>query len=153
MGRVKVAVFGSRPRYGPEIERVEAFIDALYERDPSYIIVSGGAQGVDEAAEQRALALGMQVISFRPRNIKHGWEDEWWIERWELGGASPNVRPLLDHPAFADFGSAATYRDMLIAEEADRGVAFHYGNSPGTAMTLSFFEQQGKQGHRFTKED
>jgi hypothetical protein len=142
---VKVAVFGSRQGY--DLDRVARWVVKLWEKQgKDTILVSGGAEGVDRMAEQTWLALGGQVKSFRP--VKTGGdltsEDEYGIEVWELGGEHPTVSRPGNEPRFADYTSAATYRDMLIAEEADRGMAFWANKSRGTAGTITFFEVQGK---------
>lgn len=128
----KVAIVGSRE--GADLEHVVGFVTALRDKHPDTTLVSGGANGVDVTAEKAWLDLGGQVTSLRP--VKTG-PDEWSIERWELGGDNPRVFPLIHEPSFADYGSAALYRDILIVEEADRVVAFFKpGRSRGTAHTV-----------------
>jgi hypothetical protein len=146
-----VAVVGSRE--GIDRMRVERFMALLWvKQGPTTTVISGGAEGVDKWAEIAWLAHGGKVISLRPVQINgfHS-EDEYAIERWELGGPSPYKLTLKggEHPTFASYGSAATYRDMLIAEEATRGVAFRYKKSRGTTNTVGFFEAQGKPIHVF----
>ncbi len=141
---VKVAVVGSRE--GFDQERVQRFLCALGARHPDALLISGGAQGVDTWAEQGWMALGGQVRSYRPVKTAGGMqEDEYSIEVWSLG-----ERPMVfiaPGPTFADFNSAATYRDMLIAEHADRGVAFRFNKSRGTTLTIGFFEVLDKPIH------
>ena len=141
---MKVAVFGSRKGY--DLNHPGAWLHALWQKQgPTTTLISGGAEGVDKYAETTWIAFGGRVVSFRPRNVGGGLkEDDYVIERWELGGDKPMVFIPLGEPSFADFASAATYRDMLIAEEAERGVAFRYNNSRGTTTTVGFFEQLGK---------
>lgn len=141
---MKVAVVGSRQGY--DLNHLGSWLHALWQKQgPTTTLISGGADGVDRYAETTWIAFGGQVKSFRPVKVSD-WneEDEWGIEVWELGGPSPMVYRLIDHPTFADFGSAASYRDMLIAEEAERGVAFRANNSRGTTLTVGFFENLGK---------
>lgn len=109
------------------------FVNDLWAKHPDTILVSGGAPGVDKAAEQKWVELGGQVISLRPKQL--GLEN-YGIERWEIGGPSPRVFDLIDHPTFADYKSACLYRDMLMAEMSDRTVAFFRKfKSPGAAFT------------------
>ena len=115
----RIAVVG--PRRGAEQGVVQDFVRALHQQSPSAILVSGGADGVDSWAEAAWLALGGAVESYRVR--KHG-EDDFRIERWELGGDSPRVVPLLNEPSWYDWKSALLYRSMVVAEVADRVCAF-----------------------------
>ena len=143
MQQTIVAVFGSRGY--PNRTQVEQFIDALWRAEPYDIIVSGGADGVDKIAESRWLAYGGQVVSFRPLRIEDfdRWQ-QWAIQKWHLGGPHPSVRIMDEEPTWADFHGAATYRNMLIAEIAHKGVAFHSGGSGGTASTIDAFVAEKK---------
>jgi hypothetical protein len=64
----KIAVVGSRT-YG-DLQHVRAWVDRLARWDDSQnaetVIVSGGAKGVDHAAETEAKEHGIQVESIRP---------------------------------------------------------------------------------------
>jgi len=55
---MKVAIVGSR--HYPNLERVRKYVRKL---SPNDTIVSGGAKGVDQTAEDEARKLGMEVIS------------------------------------------------------------------------------------------
>lgn len=141
---MRVAVFGSRTGY--DMNHLDSWLHALWQKQgPTTELVSGGADGVDTYAEQTWLAFGGAVTSFRPLKI-NAWdkEDEYAIECWKLGGDSPMVFQMLDHPTWADFASAAAYRDMLIAEYAERGAGFRANKSRGTTLTVEFFESLGK---------
>lgn len=141
---MKVAVFGSREGY--DQNHLGAWLHALWQKQgPTTELISGGARGVDTYAETTWSALGGVVTSYRPVKVS-AWdkEDEYAIECWQLGAQPNMVFRLNDQPTFADFASAATYRDMLIAEEAERGVAFRHNNSRGTTLTVGFFENLGK---------
>lgn len=139
---MKVAVVGSRKWVG--LSRVEAFMGLLWNNHPGAIVVSGGAQGVDKAAELAWLGFGGSVISFRPNKL--GLE-EYAVNRYEFKDGLGAVVPLelFGHPTWATFEGAAFYRNMLIAEEADRGVAFWDGRSGGTAGTIDSFRAEGKE--------
>ena len=64
---MKVAIVGSR-NY-PDLEKVREFVRDLSQDD---IIISGGAKGVDETAEDEARKLGMEVISIPAEWNKYG---------------------------------------------------------------------------------
>lgn len=132
---MKIAVFGSRE--GFDSETIRAYLAPRF--DPTTILVSGGARGVDSFAEQAWQSLGGNVISLRPTVLSGGC---WAVERWESNEG--RVFIPVGEPEWADFKSAAFYRNMLIAEEADAGVAFHANNSRGTWSTRDAFEAEGK---------
>ena len=64
---MKVAIIGSR-NY-PELMKVREFVRALPDNT---IVISGGAKGVDETAEEEAKKLGLEVISITPEWDKWG---------------------------------------------------------------------------------
>ena len=64
---MKVAIVGTRTY--PDLEQVREYVRKL---SPEDIIVSGGAKGVDETAEDEARKLGMEVISVPPEWDKYG---------------------------------------------------------------------------------
>lgn len=63
----RIAIVGSR-RF-PRLELVEAFVVSLA---PGTVVVSGGAEGVDSAAERAARARGLEVIVFHADGKAHG---------------------------------------------------------------------------------
>lgn len=142
----RVAVVGSRQ--GADLEQVERFVRALYLRQPSSLLISGGATGVDKTAEQTWQSLGGRVQSFRPKRLESG---SYGVEVWNLGGPEPSVGVLSEpHPTFADYRSAALYRNMLIAEKADRVVAFYRRNrSAGAAHTLDAARSERKPFYEY----
>lgn len=129
-----VAIVGSRR--GADLEAVKSFVHALYVKQPDTLLVSGGADGVDKTAEQTWLELGGKVKSFRTREFgptKHA------VEVWELGGDEPRVYVPAEEPTWYDREGALFYRDVLIAEESNRVVAFYRrGRSPGTQFTAGW---------------
>ncbi len=145
---MKVAVFGSRK--GVTLERVGTYLSKR--ATTGVVVISGGADGVDHYAEQTWLALGGHVWSLRPITLG---PEEFGIEFWDLGGERPRVFHLRDHPTFGDYRSACIYRDMLIAEWADRGVAFRAGKhrSRGTSGTIEFFAWNKKPCAVYDEED
>ena len=64
---MKVAIIGSRTY--PDLEKVREYVRKLSQDD---IIISGGAKGVDETAEDEARKLGMEVISIPAEWNKYG---------------------------------------------------------------------------------
>ncbi|ANS04957.1 DNA uptake Rossmann fold nucleotide-binding protein [uncultured Mediterranean phage] len=64
---MKVAIVGTRTY--PDLEQVRDFVRQL---SPDDIVISGGAKGVDETAEDEARKLGMEVISVTPEWDKYG---------------------------------------------------------------------------------
>lgn len=148
MDRERVAVVGSRE--GADLEQVSAFLAELRVKHPLTTIISGGAKGVDKAAEEGWLALGGHVHSYRPKQI--GLE-EYGVEFWDLGGEQPRVFLLTNEPTFADYASACNYRDLLIAEECDRLAVFYApGRSRGAAFTAEMAGNFGKPVYEFEKE-
>jgi hypothetical protein len=59
---------------------------------------------------------------------------------------------LTGEPSWADFASAAWYRNLLIAEAAERLVAFWYNRSRGTADAIEAAIAAGKSHYIFTEE-
>lgn len=57
-----MAIVGSRDF--PRLDLVERFVRTLARRDPSVIVLSGRARGVDQAAESTAKEMGLRFIPF-----------------------------------------------------------------------------------------
>ena len=142
----RIAIVGSRQ--GADLEQVERFVRALYLRQPSSLLISGGAAGVDKLAEQTWLSLGGRVQSYRPKQLETG---RYGVEVWNLGDMQPSVGVLSEpHPTFADYRSACLYRNMLIAEKADRVVAFYRRNrSAGAAHTIDAARSERKPFYEY----
>lgn len=107
----RVAIVGSREY--PALGRVEA---AVRDLPDGTIVVSGGARGVDDAAERCARARGLTVVLHRAE--------------WQRDGR-------LDRGA----GYARNHR---IVADADRVLAFWDGRSRGTTHTVSLAVAAGK---------
>jgi len=121
---LRLAVVGSRQ--GADLSHVCDFVHGLRVFRDTLVIVSGGAAGVDQTAEQEWLKCGGRVISFRPRKLDHpSGDEEYAIEVWELGGDRPRVYIHEGYPTGATWKDAAFLRDILIAETCDRLVAFY----------------------------
>lgn len=142
---MRIALFGSQ-FCPPDMQRdAIAYVGALWKMDPGATVVSGGAEGIDSCVEHEALRLGMGLISIRP--YQQG--DLYGAEEWSW----PDFRVVrLGEPIWGDWSSAAVWRDMLIAERADRGACWHYKNSPGTWHTRDAFQAEGKQCFVYTEE-
>lgn len=143
----KVGVVGSRQ--GADLDHVRSFVRALHERQPDTTLVSGGGGDVDNAAEQEWLRLGGRVQSFRPVQLP---DDSYGVELWDLGGEQPMKFLLTQEPTWANFASAANYRDMLIAEAVQRLVVFYRrGKSRGAEGTAFFARVQGREVYEYER--
>lgn len=139
-----VAVVGSRQ--GADLEAVERFVRALRQRQPDTVLVSGGAKGVDKTAEDLWLKLGGVVWSYRPKQIG----DNYGVELWRLGEFPPSVGVLADSDFWAAYAGAAWYRNLLIAQKADRVVAFYRRNkSRGTMDTIDAARAEQKPFYEY----
>ncbi len=130
---MNIAVFGSRE--GVDRTIVEEYLAPRFR--PEVTLVSGGARGVDSFAENFWRGQGGQVLSIRPVQLA---DQDYGIEYW----TNESVWMPQDWPTFLDYGSAAISRDMLIADHADRGVAFWHNQSRGTGHTIAFLTGLGK---------
>ena len=142
----RVAVVGSRQ--GADLEQVERFVRALYLRQPSSLLISGGAAGVDKLAEQTWLSLGGRVQSFRPKMLE---PERYGVEVWNLGDPQPSVGVLGEpHPTWRTYAGAAWYRNLLIAEKAHRVVAFYRrSRSAGAASTVDAARAEHKPFYEY----
>ena len=132
-----LALVGSRE--GADLDHVRAFVAAL---PPDTRLLSGGAKGVDQTAEQTWLSLGGRVLSFRPTKLD---DENYGIQVWELGGDNPKTYTYSAYPTAADYRGACFLRNILIAETCDRLVAFYkHGKSPGTMFTQGWAHDIGK---------
>jgi len=102
---VKVAIVGSRTFFDRQL--VERVVKRLVERDPSVVIVSGGAQGADTLAERAARRLCSTAPIVFPAE-------------WHLHGRS-----------------AGFIRNQAIVNESDELVALWDGVSAGTMHSIS----------------
>lgn len=130
---MRIAVFGSRD--GVPREAVVEYLEPRF--DARVVLVSGGARGVDEFAETYWRGRGGRVLSIRPTKLQDG---TYAVEYWD----HEKVWVPTEWPTFEDFKSCAIFRDMVIAHEADRGVAFQANKSRGTGGTIGHFYREGK---------
>lgn len=139
-----IAIVGSRNySYLDDVKRLVRMIAEDDKKEPGFVIVSGGAQGVDTTAEQEAILCGLSVVSYRVYSIS---ADECGIEEWHMG-SQPYVRKMLEQPTFGNmphgegwsaYEAALAYRNSLIVAKADRVVAFRAAWSPGTTLAMDF---------------
>ncbi len=119
----RYAIVGGRPPRVPAsdadlahfervLEHVRAYVDTLPD---DAIVVSGGADGVDDAAAQAARARGLQVIEHLPDYKKY----------------SGKLAPLI--------------RNKLIVEDCDVLVAFPAPWSTGTWHAVRLAKDAGKE--------
>lgn len=144
----RVAVVGNRT--GADMSQVVAFMDALHAAQPDTIVISGGADGVDQMAESTWFRLGGRIRSYRPASYGDGWG----IEVWHYGGSEPAVVIPVEEQRvqFATYGQACVYRDWMIAEDCDRLCAFYRRGTvigTGTATTESLARDKGVQTYSF----
>ena len=144
----KVAVVGNRK--GADMQQVLDFMLALHARQPDTLIISGGAAGVDQMAESTWFRLGGRIRSYRPAP----WHEGYGVEVWNYGGSQPaEVLPVEAQQVQAkDYASAALYRDTLIAEDADRLVAFYRAGpvwNSGTQFTEGWARDRGVPTYTF----
>lgn len=137
-------------RRGADLEHVADVLNWLRQEHPDAIVVSGGASDVDTNAEQNWLQWGGVVHSYR---AKQQGPEEYVVEFWVLGGDQPSCFVMASEPVFADRTSALLYRDMLIAEDCDRLIAFYrWGKSPGTSYTAEWARHYGKKVYEYEAE-
>jgi hypothetical protein len=133
----KIAVIGSRQ--GVNALDVTLAVTALHEEHGEFILVSGGgpAKSVNAVAEQAALALGLPVISFRPKKLPNdGIDDQYGVEEWRLHKGAGTIIPH-HRPTWAKWEGAAFYRSLLLIDRATDGVlAFQHNKSRGTEFEI-----------------
>jgi len=109
---IKVAIVGSRGFKDLMLvaKKVQELNDAALADGSRVIIVSGGARGVDTAAENAANALGMDTVIFKPDWNKYG----------KRAGFIRNVDIITQSDvviAFWDGKSNGTRHDIYLAKE------------------------------------
>lgn len=117
---------------------VSRYMRQLYAKHPDAFVISGGAIGVDRAAESCAKQHKNPWLSYRPKgpvmyDRGNGAEELYAVQ--VVGDPDPGV-DLWDHGCYASYGAAAFARNTFIAQSADVVVAFQAGTR-GTANTIS----------------
>lgn len=134
----KIAFIGSRSWTDPDSIGLQ--INECFIEHGAFMLVSGGVAGACKIAEETAREFGIPIISFRPVQIdpfRYGVDEcrfyrgKVEVVRWEI--------------TWADYGSAAAYRSLLIAERADEGYAYWDGYSRGTDWEIEAFQAAEKQ--------
>jgi hypothetical protein len=129
----RVAIVGSRDY--PDKDEVFSYVTEL---PADTVVVSGGARGVDLAAESCAGTRGLTVVSYRPVKVNRAWR----VSRLTARGYASEQIWL---PAyFATFVQAAFFRNVQIVADCDRVVAFWDGRSRGTKSTIDIAGREGK---------
>lgn len=130
---MKLAVVGSRTF--ASLEKVRARLDdfgLLHSARPNVLpsleIVSGGAYGVDQWAEQWGHRHGFPVISFRVVQGGH---------MYHPSVVKPDgTQDRILGYGYSTYGQCAFARNSLIVEEADHVLAFWDGTSRGTKHSI-----------------
>lgn len=123
----------------PDLEAVDLYVQQLGNVD----VVSGGARGVDKAAEFAALASGLHVTSYRPFETDRGL---FVIYRW-LDGEDNG---MYGSRVYSGFTSAALARNGLIVRDCDELTAFWDGFSTGTKHTIDLARNAERRVHIIT---
>lgn len=108
-----IAIVGSRDF--PNLEMVQKFVESL---DDGTIIVTGGARGVDQAAEDAALPLGLFVQVIKPDWNRYG-RGAGMIRNTQIVKASDKV------VAFWDGESRGTMDTVKKARKVRKPVAIY----------------------------
>lgn len=140
-----VGIVGSRDY--PLPERVFAFVRGVAKKHPDATIVSGGARGVDKAAENAARLNGLSIISYRPYKYEamgHG-KTEWSVETVTAPDEHQENRRRINPPYYTSFPKAAFARNHWIVNDSDVVVAFWDGTSKGTAHSIRAAQTAGKR--------
>lgn len=114
MGKLRIGIVGSR-NFG-DLVRVAKLVEILKETKGDFVLVSGGAKGVDRAAAAAARARGLEVVEHLPKE---------------------DVKP---------FAKAAMERNTKIVEDSDFIFAFWSvtKESTGTVDTMRKALMAGK---------
>ena len=137
-----VAIIGSRAY--PDLSHVAFVVRGIAHKYPNATIVSGGAKGVDAAAEQAGSSARLTVLSYRPVKVEDGYVVD--LVTLPVGGRSTrkrfhNTRTL---SKYESFGQAAYARNLEIIDAADVVVFFQTDGSRGTQHGIDYAEAQGK---------
>lgn len=122
---MKIAIVGSRKFKDRDF--VENRIPEIL-RTSKYILISGGAKGIDSWAKEMADFLGCKSIIF-----KANWKDL----------SHPDA--VIKNGKYGQYDAMAGFRrNQVIVDEADKIVAFWDGKSSGTKDTIDRAIRAGK---------
>lgn len=138
-GAERIAVVGARAH--PDLDEVRAFV--LEEVAPGDTIVSGGATGVDQAAEETAILERLTVVSYRVEGLQGDLltVTEWV---WTPGRGKWRIARTWQMPAGTSMRDALIFRNTFVAIACTRMVAFTRGTKGGTADAM----RQAQRFHR-----
>lgn len=122
----------------PEIKKVETYVRGL----KPLAIVSGGAVGVDQAAEWICMYLGGSTISYRPVEYPED-SGRFRIVKFEFAGTE-NLGEQWYGQEFKSYGQACFVRNTMIVADSSKVVAFWDGVSKGTRHSIDLALKQGK---------
>lgn len=111
---VRIGIVGSRTY--ANLDAVRAFVRSL---PVSTIVVTGGARGVDRAAEDTARTIRLSRIILEPQAASSA--------------------------TYTTYAQACLARNRRIVEESDEIYAFWDGKSRGTKYTIDYAEKLGKK--------
>lgn len=109
----RIAIVGSRDYQ--RLYLVADHVALIWEKDPTAVVISGGARGVDRQAERTARAYGLQVVSHTPNYAEFG-------PIAPLVRNEAIVRDATEVVAFWDGSSRGTVHTIRLALEAGKGV-------------------------------
>ena len=133
-----LSVIGSRGY--SDLGAVKYGIDQYRGRNDT--LISGGARGVDAAAEAYGLELGLHVVSYRPRRSGSCFVVHKFVDGQDIG---PVIRPDVPEAfSWATFVEAAKTRNWWIAWEGFQVLAFWDGSSSGTAHGIAAAARTGR---------
>lgn len=135
---MRIGVVGSRDFVA--LHKVDEYLSALRAsamgNDEPEAVVSGGARGVDQRAEDWAMRKGVVLVSFRPKPATtHAFHIERWTYTPSPEGPGPEIVRLPG--LYPTFRAAAFVRNGFIVEFSDQVAAFWDGHSKGTADSIS----------------
>lgn len=126
---MNVAIVGSRDY--PLMHLISGKVRDLHRESPAFVLVSGGARGVDRVAEAEAERLGHDILSYRPR----GRGKSFVIDLHSSVGGEETVEKNVSQ-TYASYGQAAFGRNELIVFVSHKVVAFWDETSSGTAHSI-----------------
>lgn len=146
-----VAIIGSRD--WPDLEQVRGFVRKLATKYPDATVISGGAHGVDQAAEQQAQDEGLGVLSCRVGQ-DHQCELV-YNERADylLGKVALGYIELLLEGNHATHKDALLHRNTIIVQCANHVVAFWKPQSRGTLHAINHAHSLKRPVHIYKPED
>ena len=127
MSAERIAVVGARAH--PDLGEVRAFI--LEEVAPDATIISGGATGVDQTAEETAILERLRVVSYRVEGLQGDrlTMTEWV---WTPGRGKWRIARTWQLPAGTSLRDALIFRNTFVAIACTRMEAFTRGSKGGT---------------------